>query len=135
MSSRGYIAVDLDGTIAEYDHGNWKGPEYIGAPIPLMLERVKKWLIDGEEVRIFTARVYPIMYIHPDDRLAFFVGANERETQAAQAAIAIQNWCQEHLGTKLPITCCKDYQMKELWDDRAVQVVPNTGVRADGELG
>lgn len=52
--SMGYIGVDLDGTLAEY-HG-W-GDDSIGAPVPKMLARVKKWLAEGQEVRIVTARV------------------------------------------------------------------------------
>lgn len=44
----------------------------------------------------------------------------------------IESWCVEHIGHKLPITNVKDYGMIELWDDRAVQVIPNTGRRADG---
>lgn len=51
----GWIGVDLDGTLAMYD--GFKGPEHIGDPVPKMLERVKKWLAEGREVRIFTARV------------------------------------------------------------------------------
>jgi hypothetical protein len=34
---------------------------------------------------------------------------------------------------KIPITCCKDRGMIELWDDRAVQVIENTGERVDGK--
>jgi hypothetical protein len=45
--------------------------------------------------------------------------------------MAIGDWCEEHIGVRLPITCTKDYGMVELWDDRAVQVIPNTGDRAD----
>ena len=33
----------------------------------------------------------------------------------------------------MPITNKKDHLMKELWDDRAIQVVQNTGERADGK--
>lgn len=54
MSNKGWIGVDLDGTLAHYD--GWKGPEHIGAPIPAMVERVKAWLAEGKEVRISTAR-------------------------------------------------------------------------------
>ena len=100
----GYIAVDLDGTLAEY--GEWKGPEHIGAPIPKMVERVKQWLAAGIEVRIFTARV------HKRDFAVEY---------------AIKQWCKEHIGVELVVTNCKDYEMVELWDDRATQVIPNTG--------
>ena len=51
----GWIGVDLDGTLAEY--GGWKGPDHIGPPVPKMLERVKSWIAEGRDVRIFTARV------------------------------------------------------------------------------
>ncbi len=51
----GWIGVDLDGTLAQYD--GWKGPDNIGDPIPLMVGRVKEWLEAGHEVRVFTARV------------------------------------------------------------------------------
>lgn len=34
---KGWIGVDLDGTLAEYD--GWKGPDEIGAPVEPMVER------------------------------------------------------------------------------------------------
>lgn len=33
----GWIAVDLDGTLAEYD--GWKGSAHIGNPVPKMVEK------------------------------------------------------------------------------------------------
>lgn len=110
---KGWIGVDLDGTLAEY-HG-WKGEKHIGAPIPIMVERVKRWRAEGLDVRIFTARVC----------------AGQRDVLAIHACIA--RWCLEHLGEVLPITNVKDYSMVELWDDRAVQIIANTGRRADGQ--
>lgn len=104
MSDGGWIGVDLDGTLAEY-HG-WIGTEHIGDPIAPMVDRVKLWLGAGVEVRIFTARV----------------------CMGEQAVVAtIQAWCLEHIGCILPVTCEKDFGMIELWDDRAVQVIANTG--------
>lgn len=111
-SGQGWIGVDLDGTLAHYD--GWRGADDIGAPIPAMLERVKRWLADGREVRIFTARVS-----HD--------GTPGRMMEAELARWAIINWCKEHLGQMLPVTNIKDYAMVELWDDRAVQVEANTG--------
>ena len=112
---RGWIGVDLDGTLAEYN--GWDGGK-IGAPIPKMVARVKRWLAEGIEVRIMTARISP---------------KSRREQAWVDIAIPIQNWCREHLGTILCITHEKDMAMMELWDDRAVQVIPNTGERADGK--
>ena len=106
--SNGWIGVDLDGTLAHYE--GWKGETHIGAPVPKMVERVQRWLGEGREVRIFTARVSD-----PD--------------KAAAATEVIKAWCLDHIGVALPITCRKDYAMIELWDDRAVQVVTNTGER------
>ena len=110
----GWIGVDLDGTLAEY-HG-WIAGGGIGKPIPKMVERVKQWLAEGKQVKIFTAR-------------AALAGTAEGESIMLQ----IDDWCQEHIGQLLGITCVKDMQMIELWDDRAVQVIPNTGERADGK--
>lgn len=107
----GWIGVDLDGTLAEY--GGWVGAEHIGKPIPAMLERVLRWLEDGREVKIFTARVCF------DDK--------------QEARAAIEKWCKKHIGRALEITCTKDYSMIELWDDRCVQIEINTGRRMDGK--
>ena len=52
----GWMAVDLDGTLAHYD--KFISPSHIGEPIAPMVARVKKWLSQGKEVRIFTARVW-----------------------------------------------------------------------------
>lgn len=101
---KGWIGVDLDGTLAEY--GTFKGHGHIGPPIPAMLARVRAWLAAGEEVRIVTAR------------------ASSRDPEAFQA---IDNWLREHVGQYLQITNAKDYEMRVLYDDRAVAVEKNTG--------
>lgn len=105
MSGAGWTGVDLDKTLARYD-GDIHS---VGDPIAPMVERVKKWLAEGREVRIVTARVSG--HDH----------AEQREM--------IQQWCEVHLGCRLPVTCTKDFEMRELWDDRAVQVMPDTGLR------
>lgn len=123
----GWIGVDLDGTLAHYDH--WRGIEHVGDPIPLMLERVKGWIADGLDVRIFTARVdggeVAIAAGNPN-------GEAHRDVDSVRAHI--EAWCVKHIGAVLPITCKKDYGMIELWDDRAIQVIPNTGRTIADEL-
>ena len=42
-------------------------------------------------------------------------------------AKSIQNWCELHGLPRLKVTNEKDFQMIELWDDRAVTVGRNTG--------
>lgn len=110
--SRGWIGVDLDGTLAEY-HG-WMGAEHIGKPIRKMVRRVRTWLKAGRDVRIFTARVGPTF--DPDS-----IGHN---------AHVIRRWCVEHVGKELATTDTIDTRMTELWSARCVQVVKNAGERA-----
>lgn len=112
MHTKGWIGVDLDGTLAEY-HG-W-GDGTIGVPIPAMVDRIKRWLAGGIEVRIVTARV-----------------SDGPGRSADIQRLLIEQWCETNIGQKLLVTNCKDFAMVELWDDRAVQVIPNTGKRVDG---
>lgn len=106
----GWIGVDLDGTLATYD--GWRGVEHIGEPVPAMLARVKAWLDRDVEVRILTARVS---------------GGEDDTRDVWGARRAIELWCLKHLGRVLPVTCTKDFAMDQLWDDRAIQVMFNTG--------
>ena len=108
----GWIGVDLDGTLAKYD--GWKGAGHIGEPIPAMLDRVKDWLADGKEVRIFTARVSPQAIALNNDTLE-------------NTLAPIKAWCIKHIGCVLPVTHEKDMAMLEFWDDRCVTVEFNTG--------
>lgn len=118
MSQSGWIGVDLDGTLAKYD--GWKSVNHIGDPIKPMLDRVKAWLAEGIEVRIFTARVHGHL-------------KSDLNGGLVDAITPIENWCKTHIGQVLQVTNVKDFGMWELWDDRAVQVIPNTGVRSDGK--
>ena len=101
----GWIAVDLDGTLAKY--GRYS--ESIGEPIEPMINRVKRWLAKGKEVRVLTARVEP------------------RDIQWDQM-VRVHDWVKEHIGVGLEVTDRKDHEMIELWDDRVVQVEKNEGV-------
>lgn len=105
----GWIGVDLDGTLAEY-HSK-QGVAFVGKAIPAMVSRVRRWLADGETVKIMTARVCGAW------------GEHDRQEQVD----LIQAWCEEYLGQRLDVTCAKDFEMIELWDDRAVTVEKNTG--------
>ena len=107
--SKGWTGVDLDGTLAHYE--GWDGGK-IGKPIKPMVERVRRWILDGKEVRIFTARVS---------------AKNQSVEEVFKQRHLIENWCIEVLGVALPVTCEKDYMMIDLWDDRCHQVESNTG--------
>ena len=116
--SKEWIGVDFDRTLAtevEFD-----GPDSVGDPIELMVYRVKQWLADGEDVRIFTGRVGP----HP----AFYKDGRPIDPDfTRKSRAAIEAWCLRVFGRVLPITNEKDFGMKALYDDKAVQVEPNTG--------
>ena len=109
-----WIGVDFDGTLATYD--GWQGTT-LGAPIAPMVARVQNWLLEGKEVRIVTARVS--------------TRNDVKEWDSDTHRKAIQDWCQFHVGWKLPVTAEKDFEMMELWDDRAVSVEMNTGKICD----
>lgn len=100
---RSWIGVDLDGTLARYS--GWRGLDHIGKPVPVMLARVNHWLAEGYTVKIFTAR------------------ASEGEKGIAP----VKKWLAENGLPDLEVTNRKDFAMVELWDDRAIQVVANTG--------
>jgi len=98
-----WVGVDLDGTLAEATA--WQGMAHIGPPVPLMLRRVRHWLEKGVRVKIVTARA--------GDPVGL---------------VATQAWLKAQGLPDLEVTDRKDFGMIELWDDRAIQVVQNTGV-------
>ena len=117
MSASGHYCVDLDGTLAHY--GAWNGGA-IGDPIPAMVERVKRWLAEGIEVRIFTARVACSGMTNEH-------GQTDEPSFVAEQTALIQDWTERHLGARLRVTATKDFSTIEIWDDRCVQVATNTG--------
>lgn len=99
---KGWIGVDLDGTLAHYD--GWYGPAHIGEPIPAMMKRVQGWIDEGREVRIFTARASVPEYVP-----------------------FVTQWLEKQGLPALKVTNVKDFAMISLWDDRCVQVETNSG--------
>lgn len=102
IGKKAWIGVDLDGTLARYD--GYTAATHIGAPVPEMVRRVVELHAQGIEFKIFTAR------------------ADEPE-----AVAAIRRWLGQHGLPDLEVTNRKDYRCIEIWDDRARQVIPNTG--------
>ncbi|WP_188610388.1 hypothetical protein [Chelatococcus reniformis] len=109
-----WIGVDLDGTLAHFD--TWHGIEHVGEPIGPMMARVREWLARGVVVKIFTAR------------------ASVEEPLRSDVITHIHAWLVLHGLPPLEVTCVKDLWMKEMWDDRAIQVIPNTGISIADEL-
>jgi hypothetical protein len=103
-----WTGVDLDKTLAVYNE--YISHDHIGEPIPAMVERVQKMLMAGKTVKIFTARMSDV---DPKKRL--------------EILDAIHAWTLKHIGRSLEATCIKDYGCVAIYDDRAIQVEPNTG--------
>jgi len=100
----GWIGVDLDGTLAKYS--GWS--EDIGEPIPKMIQRVKRWLAEGKEVRILSAR-------------------GSVQPNKFEQLMKIYSWVEEHIGEPLEVTDKKDPAMLRLYDDRVRQIEEGTG--------
>lgn len=105
-----WIGVDLDGTLAEYEGTTAS----IGPPIPAMLEKVKSILNEGiYDVRIFTARA-----------------------SVPQMIPEVEQWLVKECGLpKLKVTNTKDFAMVALYDDRAITIIPNTGLTVFEKYG
>jgi hypothetical protein len=103
--TRPWIGCDLDGTLAMYDGRNADAAESM-QPVPEMVRKIRAHLDDGDEVVIVTAR--------------FHLGDAEVKR--------IQDWTEKHVGQRLPVTASKDFAMLRLYDDRVIQIVPNSGL-------
>jgi len=104
-----WVGFDLDGTLATIEDREWDGG--IGEPVPQMIDLMRKYLGAGVEVRIVTARV------------ASTVNEFERKLQKE----LVKKWCKKHVGEEIKVSAEKDPGMLLLYDDRAIQVVKNTG--------
>lgn len=101
------IAVDLDGTLAHYD--GWKGIGHIGCVIPEVANAMERAQKEGAEVWIFTARVSD-----PAD--------------AEEAGKYVHEWLVKNNFQFEGITAIKHKFFTEFWDDRAIQVIRNSGM-------
>lgn len=103
--------IDFDGTLSYYE--KWEGHTKFGPPIKEMCEFVKKEHDNGRNIKIFTARVSEVS-----------LGGFPRE----DVVMAIQDWCENHIGFRPEVTCEKDRWLNKIYDDRAVSVIKNKGI-------
>ncbi len=106
-----WYGFDLDGTIAD-NSAHTFGMGKIGRPVKPMCDLMKRLHEEGRRVKIFTARLSD-------------VGSDPARQEAVKEHI--WKWCDDALGFRPEITDRKDYKMECLYDDRAKQVVRNTG--------
>ncbi len=126
-----YIGVDFDGTMFTYD--KWVGWNVFGEPIKPMIERVQAWLVAKVPVRIVTARL-GLPWARSETGQYLYSGKLINKCLVTGATYsdrmmidAIQHHLVLHKLPRLPVQCFKDVGLMELWDDRAVQVIANTG--------
>lgn len=110
VSTKKNIYIDLDGTVAEYQSGYAK-TGYIGYPLQPICNYVKKWINQGHNVVIFTARVDP----------------TKSQEEIDKTVLKIKNWCEKNLGKILQITAIKHRHIDFILDDKAISLVRNTG--------
>ncbi|MCK5017096.1 MAG: hypothetical protein KAS32_08485, partial [Candidatus Peribacteraceae bacterium] len=95
-----WVGFDLDRTLAVYETGQMG----IGKAIPSMIAKVQEYLDKGVIVKIFTARAY-----WPEE------------------IPKIQQWLIDNGLPALEVTREKDPACRRIYDDIAVQVIPNKG--------
>jgi uncharacterized protein with NRDE domain len=110
---KSWVGFDLDGTLATTTNRKFD-PKDIGEPVPQMIELVKKYLDEGKDVKIFTARVS-----------TNGTGLSVYNTIVGRRHI--KSWARKHIGKNLEIVCMKDSRMSVCYDDLSVQVKQNTG--------
>lgn len=96
------IAIDLDGTLAHYD--KFISEDHIGEPIEPMMKFVKTLIADGHKVVIFTARASTVTGV-----------------------AAVCKWIREQGLPPLEVTNIKKKTFQTIYDDRAIQIIRNTG--------
>ena len=99
-----WTGVDLDGTLALAGEG-WPEPDEIGEPIEGMMEWVKRAMSNGNNIKIFTARA----------------GWEESLPH-------VKAWLKKHGLGNLEITNVKDMYCDRILDDKAIQVLRNSGL-------
>jgi len=96
--------VDLDGTLAYYER--WENEGNIGEPIENIKNKVLQWINNGIIIKIFTARAY----------------CEENKKY-------IRKWLLLNgLPINLEITNIKGIDCDLIFDDRAREVIINTGI-------
>jgi hypothetical protein len=99
-----WTGVDLDGTLALASDG-WPEPDEIGEPIEQVMLWVKRSMANGNKIKIFTARA----------------GWDESVPH-------VEAWLKKHGLGGLEITNVKDMYCDRILDDKAIQVLRNSGL-------
>ena len=105
------IFVDLDNTLAEYYDG--MDIFEIGSPIESSIKKVRKWILDGHEVVIFTARLS-----------LFLSETNSGFTKLPgydKMVDTINKWCLKNIKETFYVTCVKWHIADMFVDDKFIK--------------
>jgi hypothetical protein len=102
------VAIDLDGTLAEYN--TWEGVYHIGPPVEKMVDIILKHISDGDTCIIFTSRL-------------------SDEVEAPTVRHVIRAWLKQWNLPYMESTAIKRKEFKIFYDDRARRIAQNQGVR------
>lgn len=130
-----WIGVDFNRTLAVYH--SFEDDMRQAEPIPSVVNMVKRLLADGKVVKILTAQVWvpqeffrylngELKASHPGPE--WMAQASLYFERAGRAESIIKDWCWEHIGQELEVTCERDPGCIEIWDDKARPVIPNQGL-------
>lgn len=109
-----YAAFDLDATLAEYlkEHS---GNTPIGQVVAPMYQKILWYLLQGIKCKLFTARAG---FLSEVPKIEAWLQENDKQYPGL---------------AELEITNVKSHKMLVLYDDRAVQIMPNTGMMIGSE--
>lgn len=102
-----YYYVNFDATLATYNR--WKNIGDTGEPIPKMKQKVLSWIQKGIIIKIFTARAY-----------------NEENKKHIRKWLILNGF-----PPNLEITNIKGIECDLIFDDKAREVIHNTGIIVD----
>ena len=115
--TRKHILVDFDGTLAT-SPPRGHDPGFTGEPVWPIVLRVRRWLAQGRQIKIISARASQVSDTYP---------AEDRESAIA----AVRAWTLEHLGEELDVVNEKTHDTYCLLDNIAVSVEEDTGKTCD----
>lgn len=111
-----WVGFDLDGTLCEWVR--WTKWDTFGKVLVPMKTILLEHLATGDECKIFTARV-----AYPRD-ICYVTG---EEFTSSMMESRIQDHLMKDGLPRLACTAIKDHRLRIFYDDRAIQVILNTG--------
>ncbi len=127
-----WVGFELDGVLAHYEM--FAGVGVIGSRIDSMILRMQNLVSRGVLVRIFSSRIYPILYANLNGTCTTASTDMAALRNPSIEVEAIRKWSRSLFGFPVGITCVKDSGCVVLYDWQSIRVEKNTGVVFDDYL-